>query len=152
MTAAKAEPLAAPVYLETSALVKLFVAERDSDRLNRSLAGLDDVLISDLTLTELSSSLGRRVREGQLAPARARRVYRDAHELAASCRRVELNPDAHRLAERLLLVSPLTLRTLDALHLALALASAAATVVSYDLRLREAARSHSLFVAPDAPI
>ena len=39
-------------------------------------------------------------------------------------------------------------RALDALHLATALAAEAATVVTFDPRLREAATSQGLFVAP----
>ena len=149
MSGGRAGVLAGPVYLDASALIKLFVPEADSDRLNQSLAGLDDVIVSDLARTELASALGRRVREGRLSSASARRLYRDAQALASSCRAAELTPDAHRLAERLLLTSTAGLRSLDALHLALALANGAATLVSYDERLRDAASAQSLFVAPD---
>jgi predicted nucleic acid-binding protein len=41
------------------------------------------------------------------------------------------------------------LRALDALHLATALDAGAATVVTFDPRLREAAASQGLLVAPD---
>lgn len=54
----------------------------------------------------------------------------------------------HRHAERLLLTLPVPLRALDALHLATALAADAATMVTFDPRLREAAASQGLFVAP----
>jgi predicted nucleic acid-binding protein len=40
------------------------------------------------------------------------------------------------------------LRALDALHVALALDADAATVVTYDPRLKAAASSQGLFVAP----
>jgi len=40
------------------------------------------------------------------------------------------------------------LRTLDALHLATALDTEAATVVTFDPRLRDAVNSQGLFVAP----
>ena len=40
------------------------------------------------------------------------------------------------------------LRALDALHLATALDAEAATIVTFDPRLRDAAGSHGLFVAP----
>ena len=56
----------------------------------------------------------------------------------------------HRRAERLLLASrDVPLRTLDALHLATALATDAATLVTYDPRLRAAAVAQGLFVAPE---
>ena len=37
-----------PIYLDASALVKLFVPEPESDDLNQALAGLTDVIVSDL--------------------------------------------------------------------------------------------------------
>ena len=63
MSAAGAERWAEPVYLDASALVKLFVPEAESDELNRALTGLTDVIVSDLALTEMASALGRRTRE-----------------------------------------------------------------------------------------
>ena len=138
-----------PLYLETSALAKLLVPEAESDALNAALVGAEDVILSDLSLTELASVLGRRCREGALSAAQTRFLFREAEKLAASCRRAELTPPVHRHAERLLLSAAAPLRTLDALHLALALDSEAATLVSYDRRLREAGTAQGLASAPD---
>ena len=142
------ERWAEPVYLDASALVKLFVPEPESDDLNRALAGLTDVIVSDLALTEMASALGRRVRERRLTRDNARRLYREASRLHASSHRAELTPPIHRRAERLMLSLTTPLRALDALHLATALDVEAATVVTFDPRLREAAGSQGLFVAP----
>lgn len=140
---------AEPVYLDASALVKLFVPEVESDELNEALAGFTDVLVSDLAITEMASALGRRMREQRLTPEEARRLYREAAKLQASVRQAELTPPIHRRAERLLLSLSIPLRALDALHLATALDAEAATVVTFDPRLREAAASQGLFVAPE---
>lgn len=137
-----------PIYLDASALVKLFVPEPDSDALNAALRGARDVVVSDLALSEMASSMGRRTRDGALTPLESRRLYREAIKLAGTCRRAELTPPIHRRAERLLLTLPMPLRTLDALHLACAIDAEVATVVTLDLRLREAAASQGLFVAP----
>jgi uncharacterized protein len=137
-----------PIYLDSSALVKLVVPEPESDRLNDALAGVSDVVVSDLALAETASALGRRVREKKLTRTEARDLYRETRELLRSCRRAELTPPIYRHAERLMLTLPLPLRTLDALHVATALDADAATVVSFDSRLREAAASQGLFVAP----
>lgn len=139
-----------PIYLDASALVKLLVPEAGSDALNDALVGAEDVIVSDLALTEMASALGRRRREGLLAVAESRRLHREAERLAASCSRAELTPPIHRRAERLLL-APLDtpLRALDALHLATALEAQAATLVTYDPRLRAAAVSQGLAVAPE---
>jgi predicted nucleic acid-binding protein len=140
-----------PIYLDASALVKLFVDEDDSDALNAALVGADDVIVSDLALTEMASAIGRRCREGALTAVEARRLQREADKLAESCHRVELTPPAHRHAERLLLSAtvPEPLRTLDALHIALSIQAEAATLVTYDVRLRRVAESQGLFVVPD---
>ncbi len=138
---------AEPVYLDASALVKLFVPEPESEALNRALAGLTDVIVSDLALTETASALGRRVREDRLTRDQARRLYREASKLQTSVHHAELTPPIHRRAERLLLSIATPLRSLDALHLATALDAEAATVVSFDPRLRDAAGSQGLFVA-----
>ncbi len=141
---------AGPVYLDASALVKLLVPELESDVLNQALMHAGEVIVSDLALTETASALGRRTRGGLLTQAESRRLYREAEKLAASCRIAELTPPVHRRAERLLLTSvEIPLRALDALHVALALDAEAATLVTFDPRLRHAASAQGLFVAPE---
>lgn len=142
------ERWAEPVYLDASALVKLLVPEEGSEALNQALAGLTDVIVSDLALTEVASAIGRRTREQRLTKEEARRLYREAAKLHASSRQAELTPPVHRRAERLMLSLATPLRALDALHLATALGAEAATIATFDPRLRDAARSQGLFVAP----
>jgi uncharacterized protein len=137
-----------PIYLDASALVKLLVPEEESEALNRALAGLTDVIVSDLALTEVASALGRRMREQRITREEAQRLYREASKLHASSRQFETTPPVHRRAERLMLSLPIPLRALDALHLAGALNAEAATVVTFDPRLRAAATSQGLFVEP----
>ncbi|HSJ61064.1 MAG TPA: type II toxin-antitoxin system VapC family toxin [Jiangellaceae bacterium] len=141
---------AGPIYVDASALVKLFVPEDESDSLNAALSGSSEVVISDLALTEMASAIGRRRREGVLDAVEARRLQREAGKLAGACAKVEITPPVHRHAERLLLSAILSepLRTLDALHVALALQAQAATFVSYDTRLRRVAESQGLVVVP----
>jgi uncharacterized protein len=138
-----------PLYLDASALVKLFVPEPESDSLNQALLGARGVILSDLALTEMASALGRRTREGVLTSRQAGQLHREALKLTASCRHVELTPPVHRRAERLLLSLPMPIRTLDALHLATALETGAATMVAFDQILRAVAASQGLFVAPN---
>ena len=139
---------AQPIYLDASALVKLFVPEAESRALNEALKGLTDVIVSDLALTEMASAVGRRIREDVLTPREAQRLYREAAKLHDAVRHAELTPPIHRRAERLMLSVTIPLRALDALHLATALDAEAATVVTFDPRLRAAAQSQGLFVAP----
>jgi predicted nucleic acid-binding protein len=137
-----------PLYLDASALVKLFVQEAESDALNEALLGARGVILSDLALTEMASALGRRTREGILTPLQASRLHREALKLTTSCRHVELTPPVHRRAEQLLLSVPMPIRSLDALHIATALEAGAATMVSFDQNLRDVAGAQGLFVAP----
>lgn len=141
-----------PVYLDTSALVKLYVPEPESVRVDRALRRRDDLLVSDLAVTELASALGRRCREGVLDAGVAARIYqRLLADLADDLfRRVELIAEVHREAERFLLSSALVpLRSLDALHLALAASGGAMTVFTFDRNLARAAGTIGLLTAPD---
>jgi len=143
--------LRGPLYLDASALVKLFVPEPESDQLNRALAGRRDLIVSDLAITEIASAAARRMREGELTARDARRLHR---EILADLRRGHLlgarsTPAVHREAERYLLQLRLRLRAADALHLSLAAAEEAQTVITFDDRLRAAAGEIGLAVAPE---
>ncbi len=140
-----------PLYCDASALVKLYVPEAESGELNRTLRGRADLLVSDLSITEIVSSLARRRREGAVTASIAGRLYRAilSHTEKGVYRRVELLSSTHREAERLLLsVESVPLRAADALHLALALSGEAASVLTYDRRLADAAGSIGLTVFP----
>lgn len=138
-----------PVYLDTSAFVKLLVDEPESDALNAELSAVGEVVLSDFAMTELASALARRAREQVITHAEAKRLYGQAERLVASCRLVESTPPVQRRAARLLLASKqIPLRTLDALHLALAIEADVATLVTFDARLRDAAAAQRLYTAP----
>jgi len=130
------------IYLDSSALAKLYVPEPESDALEAFLRGRRDLLISELAITEVLSAVARRRREGLLTPIQASEI-RDAllgDADSGSLRRLDMSPVVHREAERLLFqLDSAALRTLDALHVALALLSAATRVVTYDARMRCAA-------------
>jgi hypothetical protein len=58
-------------------LVKLFVPEQESDALNQALAGLTDVIVSDLAFSEMASARSRRMRERLLTREASQRLYRE---------------------------------------------------------------------------
>ena len=126
------------IYLDSSALAKLYLPEPESDRLDSFLRGRRDLLISELAITEVLSAVARKRREGLLDAPQASEI-RDAILADAdsgSICRLDLSPLIHREAERLLLhVESVHLRTLDALHVALALQGSAAYIVTYDARM-----------------
>ncbi len=143
--------LPGPLYCDTSALLKLYLPEPGSNEFNEVVEGRDDVLVSDLAVTEIISALARRLRQGSLAREAARRLQ---HAILGRLddgvyHRVELTRDVHRRAEQFLLSLPETpLRGADALHLALATSARAASLASFDARLTAAARAVGLATYP----
>lgn len=108
----------ASVYLDTSALVKLYVEEEGTARVAGLTAG-DDVLvvILDITLIEARSAVRRRQREGDISGADADRILEQIEEDAAGT--FLLQPATSAVMEeaaRLLDRHPL--RAYDALQLA----------------------------------
>jgi predicted nucleic acid-binding protein len=113
--------------------------------------GRDDVLVSDLAVTEFISALARRLRQGSFAREAVRRLQ---HAIVGRLdegvyHRVELTRDVHRRAGQFLLNLPETrLRAAAALHLALATSGRAALLASFDARLAAEARAVGLAVYP----
>jgi predicted nucleic acid-binding protein len=131
-----------PLYLDASALVKLYLPEPDSDALDAAIRGRSDLMVSDLAITEIVSSISRRRREGILPPPSCVRLHRKilADIESGLYIKNDLMPEVHREAERLLMaIDDVALRAADALHLALASLSGASAIVTYDLRLAKAA-------------
>lgn len=142
---------AGPLYLDASALAKLYLPEPDSDELDTAIRGRSDLMISDLAITEITSAIARRRREGVLPPAPCARLHRKILEDVESglYLKIDLMPDTHREAERLLLaVGSIALRAADALHLAQASLAGAAAIVTYDRKLAEAALQIGLNAHP----
>jgi predicted nucleic acid-binding protein len=139
------------LYLDASALVKLYLPEPGSDALDAAIRGRTDLLISDLAITEIVSAISRRRREGMLPASSCARLHRKilANIEGGLYFKNDLTPEAHREAERLLLaIDDIALCAADALHLALASLSGAAAIVTYDLRLAAAATRIGLNCLP----
>jgi predicted nucleic acid-binding protein len=125
--------------------------EPESAQFTRVINGREDLLVSDLAVTEIVSGLSRRVRQGAVAAEKALATHRTIIESLtdAPYQRVELTREVHRHAEHMLLTLRQTpLRAADALHLALALSGRAVSMASFDTRLAAAARAVGLTVYP----
>jgi predicted nucleic acid-binding protein len=125
-------------YLDSSAIVKLVIAEPQSSALRRYLRRRRPVVSSALARTEvLRAVLG----EGERGVARARAVLT----------RLELVRVNDRVLEAAGELLPAELRSLDAIHLATArqLGSDLGHMVAYDERMLHAA--HLLGLATAAP-
>ncbi len=131
--------------------MKLYIPEPESHEVTRLVDGRNDLVVSDLAVTESASALARRAREGSITAESARRAYRTIVESldTAPYHRAELTRDVLRRAEQLLLtVTSAPLRAADALHLALALSARAGSMLVFDARLASAARTVGLAVYP----
>ncbi len=127
-------------YLDTSALVKLVVAEAESDALHRWLAASDRQPIAcDLARTELLRAV-RRAAPDRMVAARA---VLDSMTIVTVPTTI-FESAAH--------VDPTLLRTLDAIHLAAALdlGDELDAIVTYDDRLAHAAAASGIVVVAPA--
>lgn len=120
-------------YLDSSALVKLAVQERESAALRSYLRSRNPLVSSALARTEVLRAL---LLEGEQALSRGESVL-EGIEL------IRINDRILRVASRLL---PASLRSLDAIHLATAtmLGPELGRVVTYDNRMLEAAAQLSI--------
>jgi predicted nucleic acid-binding protein len=127
---------AAPVYLDSSALIKLVFEEPESAALERFLIEWPVRASSWLTRVEVLRT-ARTVRDAI--------VVRHADDVLAAVDLIA--PDARLLVEATEL-EPFSLRTFHAVHLATALSLQPdlAGVVAYDRRLSDAARAAGLTV------
>jgi uncharacterized protein len=137
-------------YLDTSALAKWYVAEPGSEAFAAFVAEVPDAVISRLTVVEMRCLLARRRRSGMLSAKLETAAYaRFTGQIAEGHLRVEPVTDA-RLIDALDLIQRLPampLRTLHALHLAMARATAATAVATADSVMHAAAIELGLEVA-----
>lgn len=124
-----------PVYIDTSALAKRYQREAGSDEFDRFLGGLTAVSISRLTVVEFRCLLARRRRNHDLdakSERRAAAAFDD--DIARGFLEVHPLEDRHALEayDLLMKLRSIPLRTLDALHLAIALAMGTGTIATAD--------------------
>jgi len=143
--------LPGPLYCDTSALAKLYLREPGSDEFNALVEGRTDLIVSELTVTELVSVLTRLSREGVISRGVVGRIQHGVLGRLddGTYQRVEATRGTHRRAEHLLMhLTRIPLRAADALHLALAMSAQAPSFASFDGRLITAARAVGLVTYP----
>jgi predicted nucleic acid-binding protein len=123
-------------YVDSSAIVKLVVAEPESKALRRFLSRRQPLVTSALARTEVARAL---MPSGTEAVSRGEDVLR-------RMQLIRLNDSLLKEAGR---IEPVELRSLDAIHLACArqLGSAVKQIVTYDERMADAATASGWSVA-----
>lgn len=137
------------IYVDTSLLLPVYVPEARSEEANSVLRTSSPVFVSDLTVAEFHVGLARKVKLGTLTEPQAEtaRGAFEAHLAEGLLQRLAFRPSHWEAAGDLASKSKIMLRTLDALHLAVAV-GLEAPLATFDGRLSDAARSFGLEVLP----
>lgn len=128
------------VYFDASVLVSLFTDDSFSTRADRAFRGQAIIpAVSDFGVAEFASAIARQVRMRLLSPGEAREVFSDFDTwMARATPRIETTPADIRVAEVILRRLSLTLRTPDAIHIAVA-QRIGADLATFDARMSECA-------------
>ena len=139
------------MYLDTSALVPLYVPESGSDECERIVTGAPGVFTSELGRAELTRALLAKQKNGLLDAEQSARLSAlfDQHCDEGTVRLIAFDRGTVREATDLMRqVAPdVLLRTLDAIHLATYLSVDAGPLFTRDKRMLEAARKLGLNLA-----
>ncbi len=128
------------LYADSSALVKLLVAESESAALKAELTDRPAIVTSGLARVEVARAVRIQTRGD-------RKAWKRALDLVESLRLIEVMDSV--LTEAAAFASA-QLRTLDAIHLASALRTRPDAMITYDRRLAEAAVAARLNVLAPA--
>ncbi len=139
------------LYVETSALVAWLLGEEDGRAVGEILGEARQVQASELTFVEVEQLLTRREATDVLSAAHTAAARDRLVAAGAAWEVIALGPDILERARRRLPAEPV--RTLDAIHLASALAARAhlpdVAFLSLDRRCRENARQLGFRVLPE---
>jgi len=143
-------------YWDSSALVKLYAKEADSAVFEQFAAGSQTGLCtSRLAFYEIQTTLRRKEAEGTINPGTAAGTYQRLQKDAVNgrIRVIEFSADVEMQFQNVLRLcfqqTPLVfVRTLDAIHLAAAIATGEAEFVATDKRLRAASLFFGLKLFP----
>jgi len=129
-------------YVDTSVLVAYYYPEALSEQVEAFLAAHFQTSISVLTEVELFSAISRKVRDGNLGAYDGARITGLflSHREASFFKIIEIERDHYFVARDWISQFNTPLRTLDAIHLAIAF-SESLTFVTADNRLAESAKT-----------
>ncbi len=143
-------------YWDTSALLKLYVAEDDSDYFIGLIARTDQAIVcSAISAVEILCALYRKESNRELKPGSARAALQrfQADSTAGRLVAVPYGEDvidaaAKIVREAYLGAQPVTLRSMDAIHVASAMVVGSKTMVVTDARFRDVALMAKIRVFP----
>ncbi len=139
------------LYAESSAILNLLLGEPGSDRVADALGKAGRVVVSELTLAETHRTLLRARAVGKLTDAELDQARADLEHAGLGWSLQRLDAETYLRLRRPFPAEPI--RTLDALHLAGALAAKREVpelrLLSLDARIRDNARELGFAVEPE---
>jgi predicted nucleic acid-binding protein len=128
------------LYFDTSILVPYYCPEEISEKAEEIILSCNTPVISDLVQVELFSAVARKVRERELSRMDADKIISKfiSHINGNYFQNEQIASHHYRLARDWLGRFSVTMRTLDAIHLAVA-SSLDATIITADKQLANAA-------------
>lgn len=114
--------MALSIYLDASVLVALFTTDALSARADAMLLATSaPIIVSDFAAAEFASAVGRKYRSRELLESEARRAFSNFDEwMAVRPQIVDLRPGDLQAAAAFMRRLDLSLRTPDAIHVAMA--------------------------------
>ena len=109
-------------YLDTSILAAYYCPEPLSEKVEKFLISADRPCISSLTEVELASALSRKIREKNLSSEDGNKIFNQfqTHRIESLYRLIAVEDRHYQTAKNWILQFVVPLKTLDALHLAIA--------------------------------
>jgi predicted nucleic acid-binding protein len=135
------------LYLDTSVVVPLFLAEAWSERAEAFLSGSPIVTISDYSEVEFASAISRRVRMGDIEPTAGQTALAQFDTWIRRAQRAVLSSDDLVMAKTFLRRLDLRLRTGDAIHIAIA-QRVGATLATFDKQMSRCAAMLDIPIVP----
>ena len=125
-------------FVDTSSLIKRYVAEKGSSRFIKILMGLTDVVIAPITIIEIYSGLFRRLKDKSLASSAFQIIENELGRNFQDYSVVVWNEDL--VMDSIAMARKHALRTLDAIQLASARMAGSLQFITSDQELARVAK------------
>lgn len=132
------------LFFDSSAFVKRFVAEKGSDEVETLCLNASEIALSSICFPEIISAMNRRLREKSITRKNYRLIKNRMIEEFEDIEIINIVPEV--ISKSVSLLEKNNLRTLDALHIASAIAWKCDLFVSADKRQIMAAKKSGLKV------
>ena len=125
-------------FIDTSSLFKKYVQESNSEKFDKIIQNINEIIVSPTTLIELHKSVQTRLRGHLIAEDESRRILNEIGRDYPFFQIVEWSAALEKTA--VYLVNKYDLKTLDSIQLSCAIISTADQFITSDIQLSRAAK------------